>query len=138
MIKVIKIDFDDFIKSINQNNSKNDTIEMIKDTEEICKSFNDANSNEDIIVKLKNAAIAFANAEKFDKEDVKNIGIEETGRYYNILQDILGSFNSFANYQLNNISKLVAEVEKESSEENDGLENLTKEELIARLREKSK
>lgn len=138
MIKVIKIDFDDFIKSINQNDSKNDTIEMIKDTEEICKSFADANSNEDIIIKLKNAAIAFANTEKFDKEDVKNIGIKETERYYNILQDILGSFNSFANYQLNNISKLVAEVEKESSEENDGLENLTKEELIARLREKSK
>lgn len=105
-------------------------IKMIDDVGSLAKTLAENDNNIDS-VDLKNIGIVFANMIKFDYNDAKLVGDRETMLLVtngNIIRD---KFHSIAEEILKRIENMAFKLNDE-----DNYENMTKEELIAKLREK--
>lgn len=116
-------------------------INMIDDTTRALKGLTkpiEKVKNEDIA----NAAIAFINASKFDNNDAELVGIDEVKRLAKNIDNIRGRLNNLVVKNLQRFSNMIKDMSAEQNhtacDDADNLESLTKEELIARLREKNK
>lgn len=112
------------------------TVKMINDVESIAKNFDNGNGNPGI--DAVNTGIALSNIIKFDNEDAKLVGVKNVQRLADSFAIIRQKFNGLA---LDNLERLVdmgKDLCNGKDENTDDLDNLTKEELIARLREKMK
>lgn len=91
---------------------------------------------------VANAAIAFINASKFDNNDAELVGIDEVKRLAENIDVIRGKLNNLVVKDLQRFSNMIKDMSAEQNhtvdDDADNLESLTKEELIARLREKNK
>lgn len=123
-------DVDDNMEDIIKEIKRRQIIKMIDDVGSIAKTLDEKDNNINI-VDLQNVGIAFANMIKFDYNDAKLVGDRETmllvtngniirNKFYSIAEEILKRIETMA-YKLN---------------DEDNYENMTKEELIAKLREK--
>ena len=116
-------------------------INMIDDTRRVAKALAkpiEKVKNEDIA----NAAVAFINASKFDNNDAELVGLNEVKRLAENIDTIRGRLNSLVVKDLQRFSNMIKDMSAEQNHtvdnDADNLESLTKEELIARLREKNK
>lgn len=116
-------------------------INMIDDTARVTKALTkpiEKVENEDIA----NAAVAFINASKFDNNDAKLVGLDEVKRLAENIDVIRGKLNNLVVKDLQRFSNMIKDMSAEQNhtvdDDADNLESLTKEELIARLREKNK
>lgn len=116
-------------------------INMIDDTARVTKALTkpiEKVKNEDIA----NAAVAFINASKFDNNDAELVGLDEVKRLAENIDIIRGKLNNLVVKDLQRFSNMIKDMSAEQNHnvdnDADNLESLTKEELIARLREKNK
>lgn len=116
-------------------------INMIDDTRRVAKALTkpiEKVENEDIA----NAAVAFINASKFDNNDAELVGLDEVKRFAENIDVIRGKLNNLVVKDLQRFSNMIKDMSAEQNhtvdDDADNLESLTKEELIARLREKNK
>ena len=116
-------------------------INMIDDTVSVAKALTkpiEKVKNEDIA----NAAVAFINASKFDNNDAELVGLDEVKRLAKNIDVIRGRLNNLVVEDLQRFSNMIKDMSAEQNhtvdDDADNLESLTKEELIARLREKNK
>lgn len=121
--------------------SRRRVINMIDDTALATKALTkpiEKVKNEDIA----NAAIAFINASKFDNNDAELVGLDEVKRLAKNIDTIRGRLNNLVVKDLQRFSNMIKDMSAEQNhtvdKDTDNLESLTKEELIARLREKNK
>lgn len=131
-VEPICIDIDG-ISQFADNIRRESIIKMIDEVESVAKDFDNENSNP--CINANNAGIALANIMKFDSEDAKLVGVKNVQRLANSFAIIRQKFNGVA---IDNLERLSNTVKDLSDENADDLDNLTKEELIARLREKMK
>ena len=109
---------------------------MINNVESVVKDFDNENAN--LSINVTNACIALANIIKFDSEDAKLVDVKDIQQLANSFESIRQKFNSLAIDNLKRLGNMVKDLSNEKNENTDDLDNLTKEELIARLREKMK
>lgn len=116
-------------------------INMIDDTARVVKALTkpiEKVKDEDIA----NAAVAFINASKFDNNDAELVGLDEVKRLAENIDVIRGKLNNLVVKDLQRFSNMIKDMSAEQNhtvdDDADNLESLTKEELIARLREKNK
>ncbi len=116
-------------------------INMIDDTARVAKALTkpiEEVKYEDIA----NAAVAFINASKFDNNDAELVGLDEVKRLAKNIDVIRGRLNNLVVEDLQRFSNMIKDMSAEQNhtvdDDADNLESLTKEELIVRLREKSK
>ena len=121
--------------------SRRRVINMIDDTESVTKALTkpiEKVKDEDVA----NAAVAFINASKFDNNDAELVGLDEVKRFAKNIDTIRGRLNDIVVKDLQRFSNMIKDMSAEQNhtvdDDADNLESLTKEELIARLREKSK
>lgn len=131
-VKIIKLDISKLANKLRAKNFK----EMIADTEKNLNEIND-NPNMNIQEKIKSLAVIALNASVVDAEDMNALTKEEAEDYFNFIKDACIKFNNILYSIQNNINYLKDEM-AHPKEEDEDLTKLTKEELIARLREKSK
>ena len=131
-VEPICIDIDG-ISQFADNIRRDSIIKMIDEVESVAKDFDNENSNS--CINANNAGIALANIMKFDSEDAKLVGVKNVQRLANSFAIIRQKFNGVAIDNLERLSNMVKDLSDENA---DDLDNLTKEELIARLREKMK
>lgn len=125
-----------YVGTFNQfadNIKRERTIKMINDVESIVNDFDNENNNP--AINVANVGIALFNIINFDSEDAKLVGVKDVQRLANSFDVIRQKFNSLA---IDNLKRLGNIVKDLSNENTNDLYNLTKEELIARLREKMK
>lgn len=128
-------------KKIAKEVSRRRVINMIDDTALATKALTkpiEKVKNEDIA----NAAVAFINASKFDNNDAELVGLDEVKRLAKNIDIIRGRLNNLVVKDLQRFSNMIKDMSAEQNhtidKDADNLESLTKEELIARLREKNK
>lgn len=116
-------------------------INMIDDTVRVAKALTkpiEKVKYEDIA----NAVVAFINASKFDNNDAELVGLDEVKRLAENIDVIRGKLNNLVVKDLQRFSNMIKDMSAEQNHtvdnDADNLESLTKEELIARLREKNK
>lgn len=116
-------------------------INMIDDTARVVKALTkpiEKVKDEDIA----NAAVAFINASKFNNNDAELVGLDEIKRFAENIDVIRGKLNNLVVKDLQRFSNMIKDMSAEQNhtvdDDADNLESLTKEELIARLREKNK
>lgn len=116
-------------------------INMIDDTARVVKALTkpiEKVKDEDIA----NAAVAFINASKFNNNDAELVGLDEVKRLAENIDVIRGKLNNLVVKDLQRFSNMIKDMSAEQNrtvaDDADNLESLTKEELIARLREKNK
>ena len=131
-VEPICIDIDG-ISQFADNIRRDSIIKMIDEVESVAKDFDNENSNP--CINANNAGIALANIMKFDSEDAKLVGVKNVQRLADFFAIIRQKFNGVAIDNLERLSNMVKDLSDENA---DDLDNLTKEELIARLREKMK
>lgn len=131
-VKVIKFDTSKLANKLRAKNFK----EMIADTKKSLDEIND-NPNMDIQEKIKSLAVIALNASVVDAEDMNTLTQKEAEDYFNFIKNACIKFNDILYSIQNNINYLKDEM-VHPKEEDEDLTKLTKEELIARLREKSK
>lgn len=112
------------------------TIKMINDVESIVNDFDNENNNP--AINVANVGIALFNIINFDSEDAKLVGVKDVQRLADAFAIIRQKFNSLAIDNLTRLGNMVKDLSNGKDESVDDLDNLTKEELIARLREKMK
>lgn len=135
--------FEEVLK-IKQTSMRTNNINMIADAENIAKQIT-ASDVDTITTDVRNVGIMLANVIMFDDEDAKTVGINDVMRLAKALEKARLQFNQIAVKQCNRLHNIIANLKTErenpSGADNDideDLTKLTKEELIARLREKSK
>ena len=119
-------------------------LRMIDDATNIAKDITSGNV-ENLSVDVRNVGIALANISMFDNEDARIVGVDNVIRLVNALEKSRVQFNQIAIGQRNRLHSMIADLKAER-ENNAGADNdidedltkLSKEELIARLREKNK
>ena len=131
-VEPICIDIDG-ISQFADNIRRESIIKMIDEVESVAKDFDNENSNP--CINANNAGIALANIMKFDSEDAKLAGVKNVQRLADSFAIIRQKFNGVAIDNLERLSNMIKDLSDENA---DDLDNLTKEELIARLREKMK
>lgn len=116
-------------------------INMIDDTRRVAKALTkpiEKVKYEDIA----NAAIAFINASKFDNNDAELVGLDQVKSLAKDIDIIRSRLNNLVAKDLERFSNMIKDMSAEQNHtvdnDADNLESLTKEELIARLREKNK
>lgn len=134
-VEPICLDFDD-ISQCAKKIRRERVIKMINDVESIVKDFDNKDSNPGI--NATNAGIALTNIIKFDSEDAELVGVKNIQRLADSFAIIRQKFNISAIDNLERLRNMIKNLSKEKDENADNLDNLTKEELIARLREKMK
>lgn len=129
------------VEEIAKEINRRRVINMIDDTRRVAKALTkpiEKVENEDIA----NAAVAFINASKFDNNDAELVGVDEVKRLAENIDVIRGKLNNLVVKDLQRFSNMIKDMSAEQNhtvdDDADNLESLTKEELIARLREKSK
>lgn len=105
-------------------------INMIDDVEIIAKTLAEKDKYIDTI-DFQNVGIAFTNMSRFDCNDAKLVGDKEIMRLITNGNIIRNKFHSIAEEILKHIETMAYKLNDE-----DDYENMTKEELIAKLREK--
>lgn len=141
MINVDNSKIDSILK---QNIIRVNTSNMIADARRIAKQIT-ADDVDEITTNVRNVGIMLGNVIMFDDEDAKAVGINDVICLANALEKSRVQFNQIAIKQRNRLQNIIADLKAEQ-ENNAGADNdidedltkLTKEELIARLREKSK
>lgn len=123
-------DVNDNMEDIKKEINRRHTINMIDDVESLAKTLTEKANNIDS-VDLKNISIAFTNMIKFDYNDAKLVGNKETMRLITNGNIIRSKFHNIAEEILKHIETMAYRLNDE-----DNYENMTKEELIAKLREK--
>lgn len=123
-------DVDDNMEDIIKEIKRRQIIKMIDDVGSIAKTLDEKDNNINI-VDLQNVGIAFANMIKFDYNDAKLVGDRETMLLVTNGNIIRNKFHSIAEKILKCIETMAYKLNDE-----DNYENMTKEELIAKLREK--
>lgn len=116
-------------------------INMIDDTVRVAKALTkpiEKVKYEDIA----NAAVAFINASKFDNNDAELVGLDQVKSLAKDIDIIRSRLNNLVAKDLERFSNMIKDMSAEQNHtvdnDADNLESLTKEELIARLREKNK
>lgn len=129
---------------LNKELGKVATLNMIADAESIAKDITSGNI-EDLDVDVRNVGIMLANVILFNNEDANLVGIDNIKRLAKALDKSRIQFNEIAVKHLNRLDNMIADLQHDdepcNGADNDideDLTKLTKEELIARLREKSK
>lgn len=109
---------------------------MIDDAHE---SINDINHQKYTNDDIANIAIVLINATKLDDDDIKIATVDDLKKFATALDNANNIFNKLANAKLKILREAIRnkQVEKKKKD-TDNLEDLSKEELIARLREKMK
>lgn len=137
-------DFEEFKKDVDECYAKK-VKQMIADAESIADdlySCRDYSNKEKLHLNLVNATIVICNIIKFDKNDAKYVDKNYVRRLYLALSAIREKFDKICYDCYNRLSNIYKEMEDDENDDTakdkDDLESLSKEELIARLREKSK
>lgn len=119
-------------------------LHMIDDATNIAKDITSGNIK-DLSVDVRNVGITLSNVIMFENEDASIVGVNNVIRLVNALEKSRVQFNQIAIKQRNRLQNMIndlkAEQENNTDADNDideDLTKLTKEELIARLREKNK
>lgn len=123
-------------------------LRMIDDAESTSKdiTFGDIKN---LSIDVRNAGITLANVIIFDNEDARLVGVDNIKRLVDALENSCFQFNKIATEQIKRLENIIADLQCSDKSCNDAcngagndfeedLTKLTKEELIARLREKSK
>ena len=126
-VEVLKINTSKFNSEANAVAFKT----MIEESFEAVKDIQ--NSDMSVEDKIKHLFLNFINASKVNKDDMKLLNKKEAKRYVNLLKSSNDILNSIISNIRNDISKFSEESKDVSDEDN--LESLSKEELIARIRE---
>lgn len=140
ILEIIGIDFDDFEKDIDNLYAKK-VKKMIDDAESIAddlRNMNDYKDKDKVLLNIENASIAFRNAHKFDKNDAKLVFKQDISRLIKAIEIINTELHRFYYHLHSNLLYYRKHIKEDDNEDKDDLESLSKEELIARLREKSK
>lgn len=140
IFEIINANFNDFEKDIDNLYVKR-VKKMIDDAESIATDLHDTNDFKDkdkTALNIANAAIALRNAYKFDKNDAKCVSKEDVIRLIKAIETVDKELQKFCSYLCSNLSVIEKYHKENDKDDNDDLESLSKEELIARLREKSK
>lgn len=125
-VEVLKINASEFSADIRTKAFKSmieESFEAIKDMQNCEMSAED---------KIRHLALNFINASKVDKDDMKLLNKKEAERYINLLKSCGELLNSIVNNIRSDIFILSKHCKDVSEEDN--LESLSKEELIARIR----
>lgn len=126
----------DGISQLAEKIRRDHTIKMIDDVESVAKNFDNEDSKP--VIDAVNAGIALTNIMKFDNEDAELVGVKNVQRLADAFAIIRQRFNGLAIDNLTRLGNMVKDLSNGKDENADDLDNLTKEELIARLREKMK
>ena len=117
---------------------------MIADAESIAKDITSGNI-EDLNVDVRNVGVILANVILFDNEDANLVGIDGIKRLVKAFDKSLTQFNKIAAEQIKRLNNMIIDLQHDDEPSNgadndidEDLTKLTKEELITRLREKSK
>lgn len=110
------------------------TREMINDVEETANHKHE--NTDDLRTTVYNYAIALSNVLMFDKDDAKSVGLEDVKRLAKNFEIIQEKFNKLACEQIQRFNDIIKDLSSDTGSED--LSKLTKEELIAILREKNK
>lgn len=140
ILEIIGIDFNDFEKDIDNLYTKN-VKKIIDDAESVASDLHNANNFKDkdkTLLNMENAVIVLRNAYKFDKNHAKLISKQDITRLIKAIETINIELNRFCYYLCSNLHVIEKCHEEDDNDDKDDLESLSKEELIARLREKSK
>lgn len=120
------------------------TLRMINDAESTAKNITSGNIK-DLTTEVCNVGIMLANTIILDDEDASFVGVDNVKRLAKALDKSRIQFNEIAVKHLKRLDNIIAGLEHDNKPCNgadndidDDLTKLTKEELIARLREKSK
>ena len=120
------------------------TLKMIADAESIAKDITSGNI-EDLNIDVRNVGVMLANVILFDDEDANLVGIDDIKRLVNAFDKSLTQFNKIAAEHIKRLNNMISNLQHDdepcNGADNDideDLTKLTKEELIARLREKNK
>lgn len=123
-------------------------LRMIDEAESTAKDITSGDI-ENLSIDVRNADITLANVIMFDNEDARIAGVDNIKRLANALEKSRVHFNQIAIKQRNRLQNMIADLQHNDescdsacngagNDFNEDLTKLTKEELIARLREKSK
>lgn len=140
ILEIIGIDFSEIEKDIDNLYAKK-VKQMIADAEYIAADLHDANDFKDkekTQLNTANAVIVLRNAYKFDKDDAKLVSKQDVARLIKAIEAINIELHRFCYYLCSNLHIIEKCHEENDKDDKDDLESLSKEELIARLREKSK
>ena len=140
ILEIIGIDFSEIEKDIDNLYAKK-VKQMIADAESIAADLHDANDFKDkekTQLNTANAVIVLRNAYKFDKDDAKLVSKQDVARLIKAIEAINIELHRFCYYLCSNLHIIEKCHEENDKDDKDDLESLSKEELIARLREKSK
>ena len=140
ILENIGTDFSEFETDINNLYAKRIKI-MINNAESIANDLHKANDFKDeekTQLNITNASIALRNAYKFDKNDAKYVSKQDVTRLIKAIEIIDTELHGFCYHLRSNLRVIEKYYEEDNKDDNDNLESLSKEELIARLREKSK
>lgn len=110
------------------------TREMINDVEETANHKHE--DTDDLCTTVCNYGIALSNVLMFDKDDAKTVGLEDVKRLAKNFDIIREKFNELACKQLQRLDDIIKDLSSDTGSED--LSKLSKEELIAILREKNK
>lgn len=129
---------------LNKKLRKVATFKMIADAESIAKDITSGNI-EDLNVDVRNVGVMLANIILFDNEDANLVGIDGIKRLVKAFDKSLTQFNKIAAEHIKRLNNMLFDLQHDDEPSNgagndidEDLTKLTKEELIARLREKSK
>lgn len=129
---------------LNKELRKVATFKMIADAESIAKDITSGNI-EDLNVDVRNVGVILANVILFDNEDANLVGIDGIKRLAKAFDKSLTQFNKIAAEHIKRLNNMISDLQHDDEPSNgagndidEDLTKLTKEELIARLREKSK
>lgn len=140
ILELIGVDFNELKKDMDNNYAKK-VKNMINEAQSIAidlHNMSDYDDKDKTVLNVANADIALLNAYKFDKGDAKLVSKQDVTRLRQAVNAIDQELRRFCSY-LNDNLRVIEKCHKEDNgEDNDNLESLSKEELIARLREKSK
>lgn len=140
ILEIIGIDFNEVEKDIDNIHTKR-VKRMIADAESTANDLHDANDFKDkdkTALNMANAAIVLRNTYKFDKDDAKLVSKQDVTRLIKAVETIDKELHRFCYYLCSNLHVIKKCHEEDNKDDKDDLESLSKEELIARLREKSK
>ena len=139
ILAIMSEDFEEFKKDVDECYAKK-VKQMIADAESIADDLHDTNDFKDkdkTELSIANAAIALRNAYKFDKNDAKLVSKQDVTSLIKAIETIDTELHRFCYYLCSNLH-VIEKCHEEDKDDKDNLESLSKEELIARLREKSK
>ena len=140
ILEIIGANFNDFEKDIDNLYTKK-VKKMIDDAESVATdlhNMNDFKDKDKTLLNMENAAIVLRNTYKFDKNDAKLVYKQDVIRLIKAIEVIDAELHRFCYYLRSNLHIIEKHNEEDDKDDNDNLESLSKEELIARLREKSK